>query len=257
MQIDWITVAAQIVNFLVLAWLLHRFLYGPITRAMERREARIAQRLSDAEQKRAQAENEALAFRRQQEELDGQRAQILADARQEAEAEHKRLHQEARDDVEAQKQAWLNDMEQQRAEFLRTIRQRAREHFFDLARRALGDLADADLEEQMSRVFRTKLAALDRDAKAGIADAGRKADGAATVRSSFELTPEVQRDIAKTIQDEILADAAVRFERDPGVLCGVELKMGGQTVAWSLAGYFEALETRIEQDLGERSPEAD
>ena len=44
MQIDWITVAAQIVNFLILVWLLQHFLYGPITRAMQRREQRIAER---------------------------------------------------------------------------------------------------------------------------------------------------------------------------------------------------------------------
>ena len=48
MQIDWLTVAAQIVNFLVLVWLLQRFLYGPITRAMARRETRIEDRLADA-----------------------------------------------------------------------------------------------------------------------------------------------------------------------------------------------------------------
>ena len=43
MQIDWLTVAAQIVNFLVLVWLLQRFLYRPITDAMARRDpARIA-----------------------------------------------------------------------------------------------------------------------------------------------------------------------------------------------------------------------
>ena len=48
MQIDWLTVAAQIVNFLVLVWLLQRFLYRPITEAMARREERIESRLSEA-----------------------------------------------------------------------------------------------------------------------------------------------------------------------------------------------------------------
>ena len=42
MQVDWLTVAAQIVNFLILVWLLHKFLYGPIVRAMGDREAAIA-----------------------------------------------------------------------------------------------------------------------------------------------------------------------------------------------------------------------
>jgi len=43
-QIDWLTVAAQITNFLVLVWLLHRFLYQPITNAMEQRQAQIEKR---------------------------------------------------------------------------------------------------------------------------------------------------------------------------------------------------------------------
>lgn len=256
MQIDWITVAAQIVNFLVLAWLLHRFLYGPITRAMERREQRIAQRLRDAAAKREEAENEARAYHRQQAALQDRREQMLDDAREEAETERKRLYEEARGDIEAQKQAWLAEMEQQRAEFLHSVRQRAQDHFFELARRALGDLAETGLEEQMSRVFRARLAALDGSEKAKIAAAGRKADGDATVRSSFALPPEAQRDIAQTIRDEILADAEVRFEQDQGVICGVELKMGGQTVAWSLASYFDALVTRVDHELGEVAPEA-
>ena len=35
MSIDWITVAAQIVNFLVLVWLLKRFLYRPILNGID------------------------------------------------------------------------------------------------------------------------------------------------------------------------------------------------------------------------------
>ena len=59
MQIDWLTVAAQIVNFLVLVWLLQRFLYRPITEAMARREDRIATRLAEAKDARAKVEAEA------------------------------------------------------------------------------------------------------------------------------------------------------------------------------------------------------
>ena len=42
MTIDWITVAAQIANFLVLVWLLRRFLYRPILDGIDAREAEIA-----------------------------------------------------------------------------------------------------------------------------------------------------------------------------------------------------------------------
>jgi len=55
LQIDWLTVAAQIVNFLVLIWLLQRFLYKPITNAMRRREERIEDRLAEAKEAREEA----------------------------------------------------------------------------------------------------------------------------------------------------------------------------------------------------------
>ena len=48
MAIDWVTVSAQIVNFLLLVWLLKRFLYQPVLSAMDRREQDIAERLGAA-----------------------------------------------------------------------------------------------------------------------------------------------------------------------------------------------------------------
>ena len=43
MLIDWFTVGAQVLNFLILVWLLKRFLYRPILHAIDAREQRIAQ----------------------------------------------------------------------------------------------------------------------------------------------------------------------------------------------------------------------
>jgi F-type H+-transporting ATPase subunit b len=37
MLIDWFTVGAQVLNFLILVWLLKRFLYGPILDAIDAR----------------------------------------------------------------------------------------------------------------------------------------------------------------------------------------------------------------------------
>jgi len=52
MLIDWFTVVAQVVNFLILVWLLKRFLYRPILNAIDAREKRIATKLADAAAKR-------------------------------------------------------------------------------------------------------------------------------------------------------------------------------------------------------------
>jgi F0F1-type ATP synthase, subunit b len=56
MLIDWFTVGAQGLNFLILVWLMKRFLYRPILHAIDEREKRIAAELSDAEATKAEAQ---------------------------------------------------------------------------------------------------------------------------------------------------------------------------------------------------------
>lgn len=69
MLIDWFTVIAQIVNFLVLLLLLRRFLYRPILDAMQARERKVAERLESAAQERIRAEEERERYKALTEEL--------------------------------------------------------------------------------------------------------------------------------------------------------------------------------------------
>ena len=46
MLIDWFTIIAQALNFLILAWLLKRFLYRPVLNALDEREKLIASELA-------------------------------------------------------------------------------------------------------------------------------------------------------------------------------------------------------------------
>lgn len=96
MLIDWFTVSAQVVNFLVLVWLLKRFLYKPILDAIDAREDRIAAEIADADEKRAEARKERDEFREKNEAFDQQRASLLLEATDEASAERQRLLDEAR-----------------------------------------------------------------------------------------------------------------------------------------------------------------
>ena len=55
MLIDWFTVGAQALNFLILVWLMKRFLFKPVLDAIDAREKRIAAAIADADQKKAEA----------------------------------------------------------------------------------------------------------------------------------------------------------------------------------------------------------
>ncbi len=55
MHFDWWTFALQVVNFAVLVWLLHRFLYKPVLRMIDARQAAVAKQYADADATEAKA----------------------------------------------------------------------------------------------------------------------------------------------------------------------------------------------------------
>jgi len=98
--INWFTVVAQIVNFLVLVFLLKYFLYDRVIRAMDQREQKIQQRLQEAEEKKQEAEQEAEAYGKKNRDFDAKREEMLAQAKKEADARRKELTEEARQTVD-------------------------------------------------------------------------------------------------------------------------------------------------------------
>lgn len=251
MQIDWLTVAAQIVNFLVLVWLLHRFLYGPIVRAMERREARIRDRLSRADEKEKAAEAEAEDYRRRKAELDERRAAILEEARREAKETRERLVEEAREEVAEERRAWHRQVEDDREAFIRTLREGAARHVGEVARAALAELADAKVEGELAARFTDRLAALDDEEAEGFAKAARQDGGRVRVESAFDLPGPVKSRITRAVHERLGEDLSVEYRRDGALLLGIRLGAGGRTLEWSLAAYLDRLEEATRDKLAE------
>lgn len=253
MQIDWLTVAAQIVNFLVLVWLLRRFLYGPIAVAMERREQRVAAKLAEADQRHAEAEAAGLNFQKAKHDLEQQSDQLFADAKRAAETERHDLEHTARKEVQELRQAWERQLDDEKTVFLGDVRRHLLDHAFTLARRTIDDLADTRLEEQMTRAFIDRLKEMDRTARQKLTDAAGHNDQAVTIHSRFDLMPNEKSQITKTIHEVIAPGAQVTYEPGQATAAGIELWIGSQSVAWTVAGYLDDLERQVESEIGAKT----
>ncbi len=146
MQIDWFTFIAEIINFLVLMALLKRFLYGPIIKAMEQRERKISDRLQQAAEKTQEAQQEADLYRQKQQELKEQRSTMFSQAKAEVEQARLDLIKSARAEVDATQAKWYTAIRQEKDSFVRSLRQQVGQQIYATLRRALVDLANADLE---------------------------------------------------------------------------------------------------------------
>lgn len=239
MLIDWFTVVAQIVNFLLLVALLKHFLWTRLIKAIDDREKRIAGRLAEAEEKNHQAEQTIESARALAAEEERQRAALLAQAQRDAEEMRMRAIREARESVQQLERKWLDELDREKAAFAAEARRRTITRILAVIRRALADLACADLQSCTVRVFIDKLHSLDPAALHEISSGGQL-----KVLSAADL-PEDQRGAIR----QVLGNAPLEFVRDPDLSWGIELRAGGRKIGWNIDSYLDSLQNNLSEVL--------
>lgn len=247
MQVDWITTIAQIINFLVLVYLLKRFLYRPIVAAMDRREAHIAQRLDDAQQQLATAQQQTDTYNNQLAQLEQQREQLLENARHEAEAQRAELLDALRGEIAGVRAHWQEEVQRERQAFLAQTRQLVGEQVCQVARQAFAELADTELEKQMLSVFLQKIADVSDADKARLAKTAL--EKGLIVQTHFPLSPAMQTSITRQIHAQIDTTLAVNFEQIPELICGIALRGPGYKLEWNLQGYLAHIDEQLADHL--------
>jgi F-type H+-transporting ATPase subunit b len=255
MQIDWVTVIAQIVNFLILVWLLKRFLYGPIVKAMEDRQGRIAAEMEEAKQREQEAEEEAHEHREKRRELEEQHEERMRAAERAAQEHREELMNEAREEVQAIERRWHENLREERDAFIRELRQRLGHELCSVARRALADLANRELQEQVVAVFIERLDDLDEDRREELKDAFADADEEPSIMSAFSLSASHQQTLLSRVHELLGEGAEVSFREDEKLVCGLALSIGGVKVAWSLDSYLDSLEESMTEALERETEE--
>lgn len=243
MAIDWLTVGAQIVNFLILVALLKRFLYRPVLDAMDRREKRIADQLREAEAREREAEARARDFQDKSTELEHRRQELLDQARDEAEGERRERLQDARDDIDRQRERWRAQLEQEWEDVRRSLTRRLAASVTEAARRALADLADTTLEQAMARTFRQRLVNLNEADRRAIADGV----GPVEIAAGFNLDEGMRTMLATAVRERLGRE--VHFVLADDLIAGIELRARGWKMSWTVAEYLRDFEDRVAETI--------
>jgi F-type H+-transporting ATPase subunit b len=206
--------------------------------------------LKEAERREQRAEDSIRRYQAKQEELERSRAQMLDEAREEAEKEKRRLLEQARDEVGEIRAQWQRQTEQEKAEFLDNLRKQAAQAVELIARQALADLADTELEQHLVHVFIDRLKALDKAARQRLAESVCEVH----ISSAFELDSATRSHLTRAVHEHLAQDLGVEYDPSPQLLCGIELTAGGRRLGWSLADYLEQLAERVEQSFARGRP---
>ncbi len=247
MLIDWFTLAAQIVNFLVLVWLLQRFLWAKLVRAIDDRESRVATVLADAGQKDQQAEQRLEELNTRAGDLERERREVLASARREADELRLEMMQRGRDEVRRKEATWREDLEREKGAFSDELRQRMAVEVLAVVRRTLGDLACADLQHCATEVFLEKLRATAQSTIRDLVSGGH-----VTVVSANPLSDDTRSRLSAVLAERLGTPVHLEFARSPAMTWGIELRGEGQSIGWTPESYLQSLDDGLRKALETR-----
>lgn len=249
MQIDWLTFSAQVVNFLVLVYLLKRFLYQPIMRVMERREESIAARMRSADESAKAAAGLRKEYQEKRHELETKRIELLKKARTEVDAQRGVMLSELRQEIDQKRTDWEADLHRERARFLRDLRNTIAAETVRVSRRAIRDLAGIGLEQHLVSQFLAQFASSLAPAIKGAEPRTKESEVAVVVTSGFELDDKQRKLITKEIFRLLGESVDIEFQRRPDLICGIAVGWNGRRWIWSIASYLDDLEQAVAERL--------
>ncbi|TVM14688.1 hypothetical protein DPQ33_16905 [Oceanidesulfovibrio indonesiensis] len=245
MLIDWFTVAAQAVNFIILMILLKVFLYDKIVQAMKKREQNIQDRLHEARKEREEAEEEKRQYEAEQRELEQKKEELLKNAKNEARERREELLEVARRDAQALRRDLEDAVRQESESLVQTFREEASRLCLELARRSISAMADANIQEQAASAFRRVLAEADEQTVSRLRNASQKEGGKATVFSAAELPGPAESAVTRAVQEMLGEDTDVQHRVDEELVLGLELRCGGRSLGWTVRDYLDSVSGEV------------
>ena len=149
MNFSWWTFALQAVNFLILIWLLRRFLFKPVTAIVARRKEEIARGMTEASAEKQKALDLQRDLQAQRAGIEAERQKAIEEQRAQLAAERKRMIDEARAEAEKIRTQAAAQLSEERAAAAQELFSQTIELAVNLAERLLRELASPSIEHRL------------------------------------------------------------------------------------------------------------
>jgi F-type H+-transporting ATPase subunit b len=256
MQIDWFTVGAQTINFLLLVWLLKRYLYGPILKAIDARERQVAKVLSDADTIKSDAELERKLFEQKNFEIDVKHDELLKESKMAAREQSEKIIIKAHENANDISKNRLLVLEKELQHYHDDIAVKSLKEIYEITRKVLTDLADVKLEQKMIECFCKHLQCITSEEKSNLNKIIGSGKSELILYSAFELTAAEIEKINTVLQQvtspNINRHYPLKYEVKPELISGIEIRSNGWKIAWNSEDYLNVLQTHIKQLLDEQ-----
>lgn len=249
MGLDASTFVIEIVNFVVLVWILKRFLYRPVLGVIAQRRAAIERSLADAQAARTEAQALKERYEGRLAEWSEERRRSLDALEKEIDAERARRRAELAASFASEKEKAAAAAARREADSRRRTEIVALEQSARFAGRLLERIANADLEARLIDIALADLAGLPAERLAELRGTNHIAAGQPVVVTTAHAVATAQRARIEHALAALVGDAhAVTFEQDSGLVAGMRVRVGGWALSLDLRDELEGF-ARLARDV--------
>ena len=251
MELSWSTFVLEVINFLVLVWILKRFLYKPILDVIRRRRAGIEKTLADAEALHADAEKSREQYEGRLADWNQERRQAREALIRELEAERKVKMTELQSSLEQERETARAAEARRQADAMRKIEETALMQGARFATSLLEQASGPDTEARLVEMVTAELTQLPAERIAALRNSYGKTLEAIVVVSAFELPDDQRQRLKQALATVTSPNIPLRFEQNSELVAGVRIIIGpwvlGVNLQDELKGFVELAndETRI------------
>ena len=227
--------AFQLVNFLVLAWLLKRWFYAPLLAAVDARRAELANERAAAQAARVAADAAKAEADARIQALDAERAAVLDTARAQAAADRAHIAEAARKEAQDRLDNAAARLAEEHAAAKRTLRAEAVELGIVLAGRFVAGLPGHAVDQGLREALAAWRETLPPDQAAALFSGA----GTSLVATPAALDADAQAEWRKLLAERFGAKAAPEFAHNPAIGAGIEIDFPGGSVRFSLRSTAE------------------
>jgi F-type H+-transporting ATPase subunit b len=254
LDIDLVTILAEIFNFLVLAVALYFILFKPIVKRMDENAKRRASLLTMAEEKEKQAREKLTVIEERLENLDQEIEVHLEKAQAQMQVESEVLLGATQKEaekilVEAEKEA-AKLQQQEIEEFHNDLVDSILSISSQVLTRTTPDVVHTNLIQELNEKI-WDLGKNDMRQVRSVRDSLAERIPTVHVSSAKALSPDQQRALIRTFSALADRNVNMEIEIDPALISGVRVRIGDLIVENSLAMELAALKEDIDQSIDE------
>ena len=234
MELNWSTFLLEILNFLVLVWILTRFLYRPVMNMIEKRHKDIQQTMDNAKQLHADAEKLQKQYEGRLDDWETEKLQARETLQHEIQAEREKRLAQLNEELAAEREKALVIEQRRQAEVQQQYLDNAVKQGMRFATKLLDAVAMPELENKLLELLIQQLSTLPEDTVEDLRKACNAPPDFIEVVSAFALSSEQKQKTESALKQFCDPSITIKFNQDNTLIAGLRINLGSWVLRMNL-----------------------